>query len=174
MKKLSFILMSMLMILAVSCSKSSESSENKEKDAATLVKDCNAAYDKLAQDPSDANYSAAADVYFESFEALMKEDNAELLAAVAKLDKALEDNISVASDGTKNKVGEKVKALQADEKAQGVIEKIQAALKGAAQAQQTQPAQSSYDFDEPAGYEEISEMIEEIPMPEEAEPALAE
>ncbi len=74
MKKLSFLLMAAIMILACACKKESQAEKEQEpRDAKTLIEEIGKIGPKISVDnPADADLKAASDLFFECLTALEK------------------------------------------------------------------------------------------------------
>ena len=163
MKKLSVILMTLVMVFTVSCSKGSgdESSDKKDSTAKVDVK-------ALANNPSDEQVVAALNQLASNVKSLAENENEALFNETVALFAALDPIMSNASENLDKKARQVLEPLMKDQKSAMMLQKVVMAAKTKVSA----PASDSGDFEEDpeAPVMEAPVEMEEAEVMEVAEP----
>lgn len=162
MKKLSAILMTLVMVFTVSCSKGSGDDKGEKKDSTEKV-DVKA----LANNPSDDQVIAALNQLVSNVKSLAENENEALFNETVALFAALDPIMSNASENLDKKARQVLEPLMKDQKAAMVLQKIVMAAENKGNA----PASPSFDSEEPeAPVMEAPVEMEEAEVMEVAEP----
>ena len=164
MKKLSVILMTLVMVFTVSCSKGS-GDESKEKKDSTAKVDVKA----LANNPSDEQVVAALNQLASNVKSLAENENEALFNETVALFAALDPIMTNASEDLNKKAQQALEPLMKDQKSAMMLQKVVMAAKTKVSA----PASDSGDFEEdPEAQMAAPVEMEEAEVMEVAEPSL--
>ena len=162
MKKLTVILMTLVMVFTVSCSKGSGNGSNDKKDSTAKV-DVKA----LANNPSDDQVIAALNQLVSNVKSLAENENEALFNETIALYAALDPIMSNASENLDKKARQVLEPLMKDQKAAMMFQKVVMAAENKGNA----PASPSYDSEDPeAPVMEAPVEMEEAEVMEVAEP----
>ena len=162
MKKLTVILMTLVMVFTVSCSKGSGNGSNDKKDSTAKV-DVKA----LANNPSDDQVIAALNQLVSNVKSLAENENEALFNETIALYAALDPIMSNASENLDKKARQVLEPLMKDQKAAMMFQKVVMAAENKGNA----PASPSYDSEDPeAPVIEAPVEMEEAEVMEVAEP----
>lgn len=163
MKKLSVILMTLVMVFTVSCSKGS-GDESKEKKDSTAKVDVKA----LANNPSDEQVVAALNQLASNVKSLAENENEALFNETVALFAALDPIMTNASEDLNKKAQQALEPLMKDQKSAMMLQKVVMAAKTKVSA----PASDSGDFEDPEAQMAAPVEMEEAEVMEVAEPSL--
>lgn len=163
MKKLSVILMTLVMVFTVSCSKGS-GDESKEKKDSTSKVDVKA----LANNPSDEQVVAALNKLASNVKSLAENENEALFNETVALFAALDPIMTNASEDLNKKAQQALEPLMKDQKTAMMLQKVVMAAKTKVSA----PASDSGDFEDPEAQMAAPVEMEEAEVMEVAEPNL--
>lgn len=163
MKKISVILMTLVMVFTVSCSKGS-GDESKEKKDSTAKVDVKA----LANNPSDEQVVAALNQLASNVKSLAENENEALFNETVALFAALDPIMTNASEDLNKKAQQALEPLMKDQKSAMMLQKVVMAAKTKVSA----PASDSGDFEDPEAQMAAPVEMEEAEVMEVAEPSL--
>lgn len=163
MKKLSVILMTLVMVFTVSCSKGSGDDKGEKKDSTAKV-DVKA----LANNPSDDQVVAALNQLASNVKSLAENENEALFNETVALFAALDPIMTNASDDLNKKAQQALEPLMKDQKSAMMLQKVVMAAKNKVSA----PASPSSDIEDPEAPMEAPVEMEEAEVMEVAEPSL--
>lgn len=163
MKKLSVILMTLVMVFTVSCSKGS-GDESKEKKDSTAKVDVKA----LANNPSDEQVVAALNQLASNVKSLAENENEALFNETVAIFAALDPIMTNASEDLNKKAQQALEPLMKDQKSAMMLQKVVMAAKTKVSA----PASDSGDFEDPEAQMAAPVEMEEAEVMEVAEPSL--
>lgn len=164
MKKLSVILMTLVMVFSVSCSKGS-GDESKEKKDSTAKVDVKA----LSNNPSDEQVVAALNQLASNVKSLAENENEALFNETVALFAALDPIMTNASEDLNKKAQQALEPLMKDQKSAMMLQKVVMAAKTKVSA----PASDSGDFEDPEAPVMAAPVeMEEAEVMEVSEPSL--
>ena len=166
MKKISVILMTLVMVFTVSCSKGSGDDKGEKKDSATEKVDVKA----LANNPSDDQVVAALNQLASNVKSLAENENEALFNETVALFAALDPIMTNASEDLNKKAQQALEPLMKDQKSAMMLQKVVMAAKTKVSA----PASDSGDFEEDPEAPVMAAPVEmeEAEVMEVAEPSL--
>lgn len=127
MKKLTILLMAMLVVFTVSSCKSSSGDDDADAGEVVtkeLVKDCEKTADKISNDPSEKNLKKGTDLLFSALNILKEEYDSDLADATKDLIIALSQNEHNMSSELREKFNNKGEKFTSSEKGRKTIMKI--------------------------------------------------
>lgn len=163
MKKISVILMTLVMVFTVSCSKGSGDDKGEKKDSTAKV-DVKA----LANNPSDDQVVAALNQLASNVKSLAENENEALFNETVALFAALDPIMTNASEDLNKKAQQALEPLMKDQKSAMMLQKVVMAAKTKVSA----PASDSGDFEDPEAQMAAPVEKEEAEVMEVAEPSL--